>query len=349
MSVFADAEASQARFDSYASRFIVEKLDQASALKAIPQPDALTPAERARLAAVEGVVFDIQRYSLHDGPGLRTNVFLKGCPLRCAWCANPESQQIQPELALFANNCIACGQFPTACPLGWGDSSEGGWTEELTKEYSARAAACPVSAMRWIGQRRTAGDVMQEVLRDAPFYEDGGGLTLTGGEPTMQPHLAEAVLRLAKADYLSTAMETCGHTQWFVLEQLLPYLDHILFDLKHVDGEHHRVYTGVGNGLILSNLRRLAALNAPLTIRVPLIPGFNASAEGVGAIAEFVSGLAGSIKGIDLLPYHTLGKAKYKALGRDYPWEENSRLTDEEVAGLIRVVESYGLTATIGG
>jgi pyruvate formate lyase activating enzyme len=134
-----------------------------------------------------------------------------------------------------------------------------------------------------------------------------------------------------------------------VLEQLLPYLDHILFDLKHVNGELHRVYTGIGNGLILSNLRHLAALNAPLTIRVPLIPGFNASTESVGAIAEFVSGLNGSTKGVDLLPYHALGKTKYKALGRAYPWEENSRLTDEEVAGLIRVVECYGLTATIGG
>ncbi len=347
--VFADAEARQAQFDSYASRFIVEKLDQAPAPQAIPQPVPLTPAERARLAAVEGVTFDIQRYSLHDGPGLRTNVFLKGCPLRCAWCANPESQQIQPELALFAGNCITCGQFSTACPLGWGARGEGGWTEEMTKEYSARAAACPVNAMRWIGERRAAGDVIQEVLRDAPFYEDGGGLTLTGGEPTMQPRMAEAILRLAKADYLSTALETCGHTQWFVLEQLLPYLDHILFDLKHVDGELHRVYTGMGNGLILSNLRRLAALNAPLTVRVPLIPGFNASAESMGAIAEFVSGLAGSIKGVDLLPYHALGKAKYKALGRAYPWEENSRLTDEEVAGLVRVVESYGLTVAVGG
>jgi pyruvate formate lyase activating enzyme len=349
MSVFADAEAGQAQFDSQASRFTADKPDQAPAPTTIPQPSPLTAAERARLAAVEGVVFDIQRYSLHDGPGLRTNVFLKGCPLRCAWCANPESQQIQPELALFANNCIACDQFSTTCPLGWGARSEGGWTEELAQEYGARAAVCPANAMRWIGERRTAGDVMQEVLRDAPFYEDGGGLTLTGGEPTMQPHMAEAILRLAKADAISTAMETCGHTQWFVLEQLLPYLDHILFDLKHIDGELHRRYTGVGNDLILSNLRRLAALDAPLTIRVPLIPGFNASAESVGAIAEFVSGLSSSIKGVDLLPYHALGKAKYKALGRAYPWEENSRLTDEEVAELVEVVESYGLTATIGG
>jgi pyruvate formate lyase activating enzyme len=349
MSVLTDAEAGQAQFDSHASRFAVDKPDRAPAPTTIPQPSPLTSAERARLAAVEGAVFDIQRYSLHDGPGLRTNVFLKGCPLRCAWCANPESQQIQPELALFANNCIACGQFPTACPLGWGARSEGGWTEELTQEYGARAAVCPANAMRWIGERRTAGDVMQEVLRDAPFYEDGGGLTLTGGEPTMQPRMAEAILRLAKADTISTAMETCGHTQWFVLEQLLPYLDHILFDLKHVDDELHRVYTGVGNDLILSNLRRLAALDAPLAIRVPLIPGFNASAESVGAIARFVSGLSSSIKGVDLLPYHALGKAKYKALGRAYPWEENSRLTDEEVAELVGVIESYGLAATIGG
>jgi pyruvate formate lyase activating enzyme len=142
------------------------------------EPTPLSPSERAVLEQVEGIVFDIQRYSLHDGPGLRTNVFLKGCPLRCGWCANPESQQPQPELALFAHNCITCGQFPQACPLGWHDHHQHGWTHELTAQYSPRAEVCPTGAMRWIGQRRSAGDIMQEVLRDAAFYEDGGGLVV---------------------------------------------------------------------------------------------------------------------------------------------------------------------------
>ncbi|MEW5956298.1 MAG: glycyl-radical enzyme activating protein [Chloroflexota bacterium] len=305
-------------------------------------PLPFTQADRDRLEKIEGIVFDIQRYSLHDGPGLRTNVFLKGCPLRCQWCANPESQRLQPELALFSHNCIACGQFEEVCPVCWGGRN-GGWTQEQEEKYSQRALVCPTGAIHWIGRRRAAGEIIQEVLRDAPFYEDGGGMTLTGGEPTFQPELAEALLRLAKAENLSTAMETCGYTRWVILERLLPYLDHILFDLKHVDSDLHRAFTGLDNELILSNLRRLAAVEAPVTVRVPLIPGFNASSDSLRAIAEFVRGLNGSIMAVDLLPYHTLGKAKYKALGREYPWPADERLTGAEVQALAGVVELYGL------
>lgn len=315
----------------------------------IPNPAPMTMAEKASLERVEGIVFDVQRYSLHDGPGLRTNVFLKGCPLRCQWCANPESQNLQPELALFSHNCIACGQFEKACPLCFGDHNGSGWTRELEEEFDVRAEICPTGAIHWIGEQRTAGEVIMEVLRDAPFYEDGGGMTLTGGEATMQPEMAEALLRLAKAEYISTALETCGHTQWPVLERLLPYLDDILYDLKHVDSDIHRTFTGLGNELILSNLQRLVALGVPVTIRVPLIPGFNAATETIRTIIEFVLTLGGPIKSVDLLPYHTLGKAKYKALGREYPWQDHSRLTEAEVAALAEIVESYGLPVSIGG
>ena len=319
------------------------------AIEAMPEPEPLSLAEKARLERVEGIIFDVQRYSLHDGPGLRTNVFLKGCPLCCQWCANPESQNLQPELALFSHNCIACGQFEEACPLCFGDRNDSGWAKEFIEEFDARAKICPTGAIHWIGERRTAGDVITEVLRDAPFYEDGGGMTLTGGEATMQPEMAEALLRLAKAEYVSTALETCGHTQWAVLERLLPYLDDILYDLKHVDSDIHRTFTGLGNELILSNLQRLVALGAPVTIRVPLIPGFNVSTETVRAMIEFVLTLDGPVKSVDLLPYHTLGKAKYKALGREYPWQDHGRLTEAEVAALAEIVESCGLPVSIGG
>jgi pyruvate formate lyase activating enzyme len=312
-------------------------------------PKTINPSERARLEKVEGVIFDIQRYSLHDGPGLRTNIFLKGCPLHCRWCANPESQHLQPELALFAHHCINCGQHAKACPVGWESRNGAGWTEELQAEYNDRAAVCPTEAIHWIGERRTAGEVMKEVLRDAPFYEDGGGMTITGGEPTLQPDMAEALLRLAKAEYISTAIETCGHTQWAVLERLLPYLDLLLFDLKHMDSTVHRAHTGVGNQLILSNIRRVAALNVPLVIRVPLIPGFNASVESLQAIAGFVLKLGSAVKSVDLLPYHTLGQAKYRALGREYPWKDHKRLTNPEVEAMAKVIEPFGLTVNIGG
>jgi glycyl-radical enzyme activating protein/glucokinase-like ROK family protein len=350
--VFASAERYQAQFDARASRFIIEKAERARvSSQAIRPPEPLGQAERTRLEQVEGVIFDIQRYSLHDGPGLRTNVFLKGCPLRCDWCANPESQLTRPQLALFARHCIACGQFGEPCPTVWPTDRDASIAldRESAPEFGQRAAVCPTAAMRWLGERRSAGDIIGEVLRDAPFYQGGGGLTLTGGEPTMQPHLAEALLRLAKPECLSTAMETCGHTHWAVLESLLPYLDHVLFDLKHVDGEVHRRYTGVDNTLILSNLRRLAALRAPLTIRLPLIPGFNATRETMRDVAEFVRSLEGPITRIDLLPYHRLGASKYAALGRSYPWSEQPPLDEGDLDDLAGVLVREGLQVNIGG
>ncbi len=348
--VFAQAEVQQAQFEAYSSGFIMEKLEKAGpTMDVIPSPKPLTSIERERFEQVEGVVFDIQRYSLHDGPGLRTNVFLSGCPLRCGWCSNPESQKLQPELALFTRNCIACKQFGEVCPVSWQEDLQDGWTKALEEKYSARSLLCPTEAIRWIGERRSTGDVIQEVLRDVPFYEDGGGMTLAGGEPTMQPRMAEALLRLAKADGISTAMETCGFTQWKVFEYLLPYLDHILFDLKQINSGIHRAFTGVDNELILSNLQRLVQIGAPVTVRVPLIPGFNANVEDMQAIARFVSELDGTRKSIDLLPYHSFGKAKYEALGRDYPWKNYERLSDEELEILVKVLEDYGLTVDIGG
>lgn len=305
----------------------------------------LTLSKRTELEQVDGIIFDIQRYSVHDGPGLRTNVFFKGCPLRCRWCANPESLHPQPEIALFVGQCINCGQFAESCPELWQQVG----AKERTEVFQERIALCPTEAIHWIGKRRTAGEVMQEVLRDRPFYGDGGGLTLTGGEPTMQPQMAEAMLRLAKAESISTAMETCGYTSWQTLERLLPYLDIILWDLKHVDDDIHRKFTGVSNKWILANLRRLSELDAPVTIRIPLIPGFNASTESITRIAEFVQHLSGAAKRVDLLPYHTLGKPKYAALQRLYPWEAYQRLTDAEVETLAKIFEDYGLHANIGG
>ena len=241
--------------------------------------------ERARLEAVEGIIFDVQRYSVHDGPGIRTNVFLKGCPLRCQWCANPESQNMQPEYALSSQNCITCGQFADACPDCWGQENGRGNSQPVEIDYGVRVDICPTGAMHVFGERRSAGDVMREVRRDAPFYGEGGGMTLTGGEATMQPEMAEALLRLAKLEGIHTAIETCGHTQWSVFERLLPHLDIVLYDLKHVDHTKHKTYTGLDNDLILANLQRLAKIGAPLIIRIPLIPGFNADRESIKAMA----------------------------------------------------------------
>ena len=304
-----------------------------------------------KLEQVEGIVFDIQRYSIHDGPGLRTNVFLKGCPLRCAWCANPESQNLQPELMLAAHNCMTCGQFEAPCPVCW---DRAGSVNIRIEELGERAFVCPTGAIHWMGEQRTAGAVMEEVRRDAPFYDRSGGLTLTGGEATMQPAFAEALLRLAQAEGIHTALETSGHTQWPVFVRLLPHLDLLLYDVKHVDSETHRRYTGLDNALILDNLRRIAGLPAPqVIVRVPVIPGFNADAASLTAITAFVLSLGPRVAEINLLPYHTLGKAKYSALGRNYPWEEQPRLTDAEMQRLaelvVEAVAPAGIPVRVGG
>ena len=309
----------------------------------------LAASERSALATVTGIVFDVQRFSVHDGPGLRTNVFLKGCPLRCGWCANPESQQLQPELALTASNCMTCGQFSTPCTLCWPAVDHSSPLAAKGAGFGRRAELCPTGAMHWVGEKRTAGDVMAEVLRDAPFYAEQGGMTLTGGEPTMQPEMCHALLRLAKDAGLTTAMETCGHTSWTVLERLLPFLDTVLYDVKHVDATRHRAGTGMDNAAILANLTRLVALNAPVVVRIPLIPGFNADAASITAICDFLLALDGPRPEVNLLPYHVLGRAKYTALGREYPWREQPALTDAQVQALAEIPAARGLRVRIGG
>jgi pyruvate formate lyase activating enzyme len=216
-------------------------------------------------------------------------------------------------------------------------------------ELATRVNFCPTGALHWTGEWRTAGEVMTEVRRDRPFYGEDGGLTLTGGEPTVQPAMCEALLRLARHEGIATAMETCGHTQWPVYQRLLPWLDLLLFDVKHIDPDVHRRHTGQDNRLILDNLQRLAAAGANVRVRIPLIPGFNADPVAVAAIADFVQRLPGSVAGVDLLPYHTLGKAKYAALGRAYPWEGHARLSEAAIAACAATFRAGSLPVSIGG
>jgi pyruvate formate lyase activating enzyme len=300
-------------------------------------------------ALAEGVITDIQRYSLHDGPGLRTNVFFKGCSLRCAWCANPETQTPHPELAVFSRMCIRCGQFDAHCPDGWLVREDAHWKGEVRADYETRARLCPAGGVRWIGERRTAGSVMAEVRRDAPFYEDGGGMTLTGGEPALQPAFAEALLRLARDEGIATAIETCGAVPWASLARLLPYLDAVLYDVKHLDSAMHQAFTGAGNELILENLHRLAASGVPVVARLPLIPGFNATPQSVEAIGRFLAGLPQGVRQVDVLPYHTLGRAKYAALAQPYPWEGHAHLAEDEVEQLVELLRRMGFAVTVGG
>ncbi len=298
---------------------------------------------------MRGVVFDVQRYSVHDGPGLRTNVFLKGCALRCGWCANPESQHAQPEPALRVKDCIECGQFESPCAACWAGWQANRADAAVQIELTARTAVCPTGALYWTGASRTAGDVLAEVLRDRPFYGDGGGLTLTGGEPTMQPAFCAALLQLARD------AGDCHRDG-----DLRPYpvggvrapgaaarhgaLRHQTHGSGHPPGLHRH-----GQPAHPGNVRQLVAQGTPVRIRIPLIPGFNATPAALGAILDFVQDLPGPVLGVDLLPYHTLGKAKYAALGREYPWRDHARLQDGEVKQLAQLAASSGLKVTVGG
>ena len=331
--------------------------------------------------AIQGLIFDLQRYSLHDGPGLRTNIFFKGCPLRCRWCCNPESQAPKPELAFFESRCFACGDCLEVCQQGALHMSEGKmhWDPQVCDHCGRCVEVCASGAIQWIGRRVSGGEVLDEALRDAAFYCGGGGITLTGGEPTLQPEFAAAVLRLAQAECIHTTMETCGHVPWPIFEQLLPHLDLVLYDLKHMDSDHHQEGTGVGNELILENARRVAewfvergALSVErdcdslyashctlhgsmgMIIRLSLIPGFNMAAdrpkvsmENICRTAQFALGLG--IGEIHLLPYHRLGQPKYQALGRPYPGEEFDLLKDEQVEAIASLVRSLGLQVRVGG
>lgn len=311
----------------------------------------LSNAERTALERVEGTVFDIQRYSLDDGPGLRTAVFLKGCPLRCAWCANPESQRVIPELLLFPNSCIACGACVDICS-GESRKLDGDhihWDRKSCTRCGECAQICPAQATVWSGVGRAAGYVLAETLSDAAFYEDGGGLTLTGGEPLLQHAFAEAILRLAKAERLNTAIETTGNVPWETIEVVSPYVDLWLFDLKHMDSPSHRKWTGLGNELILSNLRRLAAAGARLRVRMPLVPEVNAGEDNLRRTGEFLAQLGGAVESLDLLPYHKLARAKYEALGQSPKFYDAAPMPNNQVEAAAELLRSYRLTVHIVG
>jgi pyruvate formate lyase activating enzyme len=318
-----------------------------------PAPSAalLSHAERSRLEGVQGSVFDIQRYSLDDGPGLRTSVFFKGCPLRCAWCSNPESQRVKPELLMFAASCVSCGACVDVCAVHGRSLRDGRlqWNRASCTGCGECARICPVHATAWSGGQRAAGEVVREVLRDAAFYEDGGGLTLTGGEPLLQPAFAEALLRLAKAERLSTAIETTGNAPWEAIESIYAYVGLWLVDLKQMDSQEHRKWTGIGNELILSNLRKLAALGAPICVRLPLIPGVNASEDNLRRTAEFVAQLGSSVRSLDLLPFHKLARAKYQALDRDSKFYDAGLMPESQLQSAAELLRSYQLTVRISG
>jgi pyruvate formate lyase activating enzyme len=266
---------------------------------------------------MEGVVFDIQKFSLHDGPGIRTTVFLKGCPLRCRWCSNPESFRSETSLAYLEDRCISCFSCTEVCESGALQPGETGLEvrHQLCTACGKCIDRCPENALKLYGYRITPGAVLAEVLKDRAYYErSGGGLTLSGGEVLMQTDFALEVLQLAKAEGLHTCLETSGHAREADLESLLPHVDLFLFDYKITGAAAHKEHCGADTRLILSNLEFLDRRLARIHLRCPLIPGVNDSDSHFRAIADLCERLD-TIEAVELLPYHNFGEHKYRQLG----------------------------------
>ncbi len=296
---------------------------------------------------MNGTIFNIQHYCVHDGPGVRTGVFFKGCPLRCRWCANPESNELRPQLMYDALKCIGCGYCVDACPTGAVLPTSGPVKQDRSRCTGCGlcVTACRTSAREIAGRTVSADEVMKEIRMDALFYGSDGGVTLTGGECLLQPDFALELLRRSKAEGIGTAIETSGYTQFETFERIAPYLDIALYDVKVMDGEKHRQYTGVSNERILENLRRLSAeLGIPVIARTPLIPGVNDDEANLRAMGTFLREQVPTLREVDLLPYHRLGEGKWAQLEAAEHREVDTHVPGEtELEACRKLLREYGL------
>ncbi|MBP2646177.1 MAG: glycyl-radical enzyme activating protein [Firmicutes bacterium] len=300
----------------------------------------------------KGIVFNIQKFSIHDGPGVRSIVFIKGCPLSCKWCSNPESQDGQPIVMFNEKNCIHCGKCLTVCTHHAIDSSVRGLiNRKLCVNCGYCATICPAQALIVSGKSMSVREVIQEIKKDAIMYRrSNGGITVSGGEPLFQADFVAELLKACKLLGWHTAIETTGYASVAQLEKVLPFVDTVLFDIKNIESESHLDGTGKTNELILANALRIAITGScNVVVRVPLVPNFNANPRCVHLICEFVKYMTG-VKEIHLLPYHKLGANKYELLGREYPIDDALQTPEEEdVYEYKKIVEEHGFRCIIGG
>ncbi len=304
-------------------------------------PNTGTPADRAPRA----LIFNIQKFSLHDGSGIRTVVFLKGCPLACVWCSNPEGQAFDPEMVYTRDRCIGTDACTRCLPLCARQAITRGADGRIDIDRArcdrcgACASACPAQALEMSGASVTVDEVLRLIEEDGAFYvRSGGGLTLSGGEPLLQPAFVLALLASARGRGLHTALETCGLCRWAAMAAAAPFLDEVFYDIKCIDAVTHARTTGASNARILDNFRRLRRRfpQLPVTVRTPVVPGVNDSAEAVRAIVDFIAD-AGGAAAYELLAYHRFGECKYAKLGRCYPLGDVEP-PDEERMGMLRAV-----------
>lgn len=297
-----------------------------------------------------GVIFNLQRYSIHDGPGIRTVVFLKGCSLRCWWCHNPESQLLASELIFSEQRCLGCGRCGENCLQGAISFQEGKVVinRQMCVLCERCSKSCPTNALEMIGRKMTVEQVMTEIRKDLIFYDQsGGGVTFSGGEPFFQFEYLDQLLDCCNREEIHTVVDTAGWISEERLLQIAPKIDLFLFDLKLMNSKKHEKYIGVSNELILSNLKKLTEKKYRVFVRIPIIPGINDDRENLQKTGEFLAKI--KIEQVYLLPYHNIGVGKYKKRKINYQLQDVQSPSAEKMQDLADILEKAGLQITIGG
>jgi len=308
-----------------------------------------------------GTIFNIQRFTIHDGPGMRTELFLKGCPLRCRWCSNPEGQEAHPEPGVYASRCVGlagCGVCREVCPEeGALRFDEEGRLAQVDRRRCTNcmkcAEVCPADAIRSWGERMSIEDAMEVIRRDRSYYEEsGGGVTVSGGEPLTETGFVRELFAACRSEGISTCLESTLHAPWEKVEELLPVTDLFIADLKMMDSGKHSLYTGIGNEQILSNLAALSERTSRLILRIPVIPGVNDDEENITATADFIlREMNGRIENLQLLSFMFLGEEKYRSLGIAYPMKGLSfdrEAFQKKVEEIADFFQAKGICCTIG-
>ena len=301
---------------------------------------------------MKGLVYNLQRFAIHDGPGIRTLVYMKGCPIKCLWCSTPQTQQNTVEVLHIELHCKKCGRCADVCPVGAiiFSAEEGPNIDRVLCNSCGQCVEdCPNQALELLGKYMTVEELFREVDKDSPFYRrSNGGVTVGGGEPTMQHEFVAAFLKRCKQRYIHTAMETCGYVKWGHLEKLIEQLDLVYMDIKHMNTVVHKELTGVSNEIILENIRKVAAMRS-LILRIPTVPGCNDSDDNILDTARFARELGDNITRIELLPYHKFGTQTYSRIGREYRLADVETPGDEHMQRLKDIIESCGVSVQIGG
>ncbi len=315
-------------------------------------PDSSRPeSPAAQPHALKGIVFNVMRYCVHDGPGIRTTVFLKGCPLRCSWCHNPEGQRSEIQYSFREDRCIRCGNCFDACPNEAVEKQGERYVpmREKCESCGTCIATCYAEAREQVGTEMTVDEVVDEILKDRSFYErSGGGVTFSGGEPLLHPDFLLALLRRCQALHIHTAVETSGFCTEETLRSVMPFVDQFLYDLKIMDTEAHRRFTGVGNERILSNLELLCRSGRQTIVRIPVIPGVNDHPANIQAIIGYLRDRT-TVSAVHLLPYHNFGRDKAHRLGMDAEAFGIPSLKEEKLHPILVEFQRGGFSVAIGG